>query len=336
MQYDHVILGGGMSGCLIALLLAAHRKGETIAIIEPGQLGGGFARGGFQYLRNSEGVRAVLDAHRVDYDVQPMLGGVLTHKGRVLAYPEGLGDHVTEAQRLHYRKTRGTLDGFVPGVMNFGGTGGERVLCDLSRVIKKVSQAADIIQAGATVVSGPMACVGPRQWVEALTGRIISTVPLPVLANLLQLDLAERPKLAHETLCVARIPINKANGPLGHYAYTYTPWLEAIHRVRPVVADNQAWLELEWNATLDKEDDAPGGSVLPNAPLNRDMAKLGGLMDSLEVRTLPGHLHPVEWGTWRPNDNIRLAGRFAQWEPRMTVDQVADDWHKELADDDPR
>ena len=330
MHHTSVIIGGGMSGCLIALLLAAYRKpGEDVAVIEPGQLGGSFSRGGFQYLRNSEGVRALLDHHHLPYTLRPMRGGILTHKGRVLAYPAGLGDRTAQAQRLHYRKTRGTLEGFEPGVMNFGGEGGEQVLVDLSRLLMAVERVATIYRAQVSVVSGPMACIGPRRWVEASGGHLVSTLPLPLLARILQLDEEEAPRCRHETLNVARIPLTEDNAPLGHYDYTYTPWLEAIHRVRPVNGASGVELELEWNAALDVEDDQDGVS-LPNTPVTRDIDKLAGALDTLEVRTMPGHLHPVEWGTWRPEPPLRLAGRFAQWEPRMTVDKVADAWYKEL------
>jgi len=318
-HYDHVILGGGMSGCLIALSLAAWRKGETVAVIEPSHLGGSYAKGGFQYLRNSVGVRALLHAHKMDFTLKAMSGGVLTHKGRVLPYPQGLGGHLEAVQRLHYGKTRGTYEGYGPGVMNFGGTGGERVLTDFSRLFGLVERHCDIIQAHATVISGPMACVGPRRWIESASGRITSTVPLPILAKLLQLEGREAPVCPHEWLKVARISLTGRTAHLGHYDYTYTPWLEAIHRVRPVVDDDgNIALELEWN---DRSTHS----------LAVDLARLGSTLLA-PPRQLPGHLHPVTWRTWRAGSgsNIRLAGRFAQWNSRITVDQVVDACHEEL------
>lgn len=309
MHCTHIIVGGGMSGCVVALALAAWRKGARVAICEPGRLGGNFGTGGLQYLRDSEGMRALLDAHRISYGVRPVHGGVLTHKGRVLAYPDGLGGHLPEAQRLHYIKTRGTADGFVPGVMNFGG-GGNTLVCDLQQLLGVVERVADIYQSAARVISGPMVSVG--RWLEA-SEDIVSTVPLPVLANILQLDAKERPTCTGEQLRIGHIPLTDANRALAHYDYTYTPWLAAVHRVRG--ASPEA-LELEWNARND------GG-------VQADLQKLGGELIT-EPRTMPGHLHPVAWGTWRPEPPIKLAGRFAEWEPRMTVDQVADRWHKDL------
>jgi hypothetical protein len=315
-----------MSGCLIALAYAAWRPSETVALIEPGNLGGSFGQGGFQYLRNSEGVRGLLQAHGLPYALREQAGGVLTHKGRVLAYPAGLGTSIMAAQRLHYAKTRGSLDGFTGDVMNFGGVGGEQVLVDISRLLGKVADTADVFQASARVVSGSLVSIaaplldaepaGSRQWIEAGSGTVISTIPLGLLGSLLQLDLPERPVCPHEWLKVVRTPLTPEIAPLGHYDYTYTPWLGAIHRVRPVHIDGEVLLEAEWNDTL-------------TGKLPMDLKKLG-ITDHSKPRLLPGHLHPVAWGTWRPDASLRLAGRFAQWEPRMTVDKVVDVWHKEL------
>ena len=310
MHHDTVIIGGGMGGVVAAAHLLAEGS-PSVAIIDPGNLGASF-QGGLRYLRDNPAMRALLDRWGVLHASETVKGGILSPKGRVLPYPEGVGEHLEDAQRLHYLKTRGTLDGYTGREMNFGG-GGARLNCDLHRFIGKVASCPRFThyRTNAVLVSGPMVSLGNRRWVEGK--RIISTIPLPVLARLLQLEPHEAPTCPHRVLHVGSLPLHGGNAALGHFDYTYTPWLKAIHRVHP--APRKGTLEVEWNSAKGEEE--------PEEALSDDLGRIGWAGHTLDWRTLPGHLLPVEWGTWRPEAPLYLLGRFAQWDSRMTVDKVA-------------
>lgn len=310
MTYDYVIIGGGMSGAIAAGWLRAYKAGATVALIEPGPLGTSYAQGGLRYLRSTPAMVALLQELRVKANPVELGGGVLlpgTVPRTIVPFPGDQHGPLLDIQRIHYLKTRGTMDGFTPGAMNFGGENQWGLDCSQPALVKRCVGDAAVIEARATRASGKYVWVG-TSIIEARKA-VISTIPLPAYAKLLGLGAGESPTCAHRWLCVQRLEVGDDMPPFSSWSYTYTPWLRRVHRISPTSTTE---IELEWNE---------GNS----SDVRRDFLDIGVASEDVstdDARRIPGHLLPIEWGSWRPPDGVLLLGRYASWDARATVDSA--------------
>lgn len=308
-HHDVVVIGGGLGGVTIAAFHLA--QGKDVALIEPGALAGSFI-GGLKYMRDSVGFRRLLSDVKVDYAIRPVMGGILRADGMVAPFPGDLSpDQLFEVQRAHYQKTRGTADGFTTGAMNFGG-GGAQLLFDVPELVEYVEQRARIVDRAVKRISGKMVSTG-GQWIEG--AEIISTIPLPALCAILGLEARESPICKCEMLFTAHVDTLEGGAASAFpYDYVYTPWLPVAHRL----SKDGDRLLVEWNERLGDARD--------------DMKSIGMDFESKPTK-MPGHLHPAVWGSVKLDAGlfcgIRLAGRFAEWLPRRTVDQTLDQLYGE-------
>lgn len=308
--YDVVVVGGNMGGTLIAAAYAAH--GRSVAVIEPQPLASAFM-GGFKYLRHNDELIHLLIKLGVRYSILKVRGGVITAQGDMLSFPGDIApQHLENVSKTHYLKTRGTLDGWTPQVMNFGGTPTDEVDADIGKLVEWVDEHCEVIRAPAKLISGQQ--VGLGNGVYVCGKQLVSTVPLPILCRLLRLDEHEKPVTPHQMLNTVEFQWTIMAGGCP-WDYVYTPYLKRLHRVSVVNHKQGVW-QAEWNGDADTPVD--------------DLEELAGVEYISPVRSLPGHLLPIEWRSWKPDPSLRLMGRFAEWNPRGTVDQTVATLMKEL------
>ena len=310
MYNDLLILGGGMSGMLAA---ATARCAEVnVGIVEPNGLGASFTGPGYRYLRWSEPLVRLLGLMGIQHEIVVHKGGLLDDTGTIHAYPESLDMAALDmVQRRHYNKTRGSMVGYSPGVMNFGGKNKRGIQVNVRDIVRWVEGHVDHYEDSAEHISG---VVRTSRDVHISYRSLIVTIPLPVLAHILELDPQEAPVTKARALYAAVVEVDKDHPMLG-FDFIYTPWLTAIHRVSKAGPKH---LTVEWNA----------GEYSPNLDQrlipDRDAAKLKIDHQGSFTNPQPGHLRPCLWGTWRPPKYTHLIGRFAEWEPRATAEGAID------------
>mgnify|MGYP005832894883 CR=1 FL=1 len=136
MHCDVAIVGGGMGGCIAAAWLRTNFPDWSIVLLEPGELGAAFKSGGLKYLRWDDELADLIVNRGILVSKVEVMGGVLlppswgstwdvgqdVPASLIQPFPGALAkDDIEKLQRIHYKATRGTMDGFSEGVMNWGG-----------------------------------------------------------------------------------------------------------------------------------------------------------------------------------------------------------------------
>ncbi len=311
-----VIVGGGVSG-LVASYVFSQAEGVDCRVLEPNVVGGEFLAGGLKYIHRTADVEVMFNDLDVIWSDFTVRGGILL-RGKVLRYPNCFsGMDPEQAKRIqadHYRKTRRAEGGaHSRTAMNDpAATAPRRALrCHFPDMVDQLSRAANVLKFGVKKVAERELILddGSRMPYDYL----VLTIPLWVIREIVDFYV---PHGIAMNLNLANVFPRRDRYAHGDYVYTpYTP-ADSVHRISPLRS---------------------GYSVEVNGELHRDrlasdlnfIFKDGWALESVQ-EGLKGHLLPLETEAEWP-DNIAPLGRFAQWDPRATMD-VALDGAKKLAE----
>ena len=303
-----------MGGCVAAGWLKVHRPDLTVMIIEPGPLGGSFKGGGLKYLRWDDGLAQLLVDNSLPALKQQVIGGVATvgPDGSLVAcdYPGDLDPlAIKQLQLAHYKMTRGTMEGFTDGVMNFGGRDQFKIVTP-ANLCESLTSGAAVIQAMITRIMPSRGSsylkLSNGVMVEAKT--TLWTPHLLFLSNMMGDPVDPQAKLLNVMSCEAISDWWAAHD----YIYTSTS-CSRVHRIS--TSTPVGTVVAEWN----------GEDGLSNEVLT-DLDALGMMPQYDTHKSLPGHLLPLSDGDkatvsgWLDH-GIRPLGRFAEWDGRATVDK---------------
>jgi hypothetical protein len=299
-----IIIGGGISGLICATVFS--RRGANVTVYEPNKIGGEFLTGGLKYIQQTSIMEKFLDSVGVVWGDYNIKGGILL-RGEVRKYPQFLkkldkGDAIRVCGD-HYRKTRRMEPGsFGSQAMNDPANSKSKkaIRCDFEELISVLSNNCKIVKSSLVAVVGNKAFFDNSTKVDF--DYMVLTIPLWIIKRVTNYEI---PDSVAMKLNIAIIECVR-----DHYAkwdYVYTPYTPAdcIHRLSP----DEGNYAVEANGDLDDES--------LHSDLNF-LFKDGWYMKSLR-ENLKGHLLPLDGEIKVPN-NVALVGRFAAWEPRMTVD----------------
>lgn len=305
-----VIIGGGISGLICAWTLSKH---ADVTVLEKGELGGEFLAGGLKYIHRTERVERMFDAMDVPWSGFMVKGGILL-RGTVETYPGYLQTiEKKSAQRIqndHFRKTRRTEPGdFGRNAMNDPAASKPKkaIRCDFSELVSNLASSVRVLKTQALQIGdGLIVCSDEKKMLTIDYDYLVVTAPLWVVKRMTTWDI---PDCAAMELNIAIV--TPRVDEFSSWDYVYTPYTPAncVHRLSPDGGD----YAVEANGQLDHLDLASDLNFL-----------FGGGWALKSLRTgLKGHLLPLEHQPKHP-DNVALMGRFACWEPRMTVDVTLD------------
>lgn len=306
---DTLILGGGISG-----LLAAHVfGGKGTALIERGnKVGGNYLAGGLKYLRLTTNLRLLLEQLRVPWHSY-FPSGALLWVNALHKHPEWMRllteDKRREIQKIHWKRTRGSLDGFKDTCMNdpMGEGDAEATRLDHARLLTALEESAKA--KGTTIFTETDIRSVQEGWIDTNMGtmpykRLITTLPLTASRNIFKH--VSIPEVQSKLLTVARskkLPGFLMERGALEFDYIYTPMMSLFHRIsrRP---DNH-W-ELEGTGLIPEPEHHFEGEITFD-----------------NVALIPGHLVPLDTPVAWPS-NILALGRFAEWDTRSTAEKSLD------------
>lgn len=315
MKSRVVIVGGGASGLICSYVFSHYRDVETV-VIEPGKPGGEFLAGGLRYVHRTDEMVGMLTDLNVVFTTYTVQGGILLH-GKVEPYPRCLRslskERAARIQQDHYRKTRRTEPGqFASKAMNDPESVGPRraLRCDFRRAIRELAFRTRLVNE--RLVRVEQGAIQASQ-VRIPYDYLVLTIPLWVIKRVVSFSV---PDAMAVRLNVVNIEPHADKYVKWDYVYTpYTPD-DLIHRISPKDGEYSCEFNGDWG-----EDE--------NRKLHSDLNYLfpdGWALADVK-RGLKGHLLPLsdqpEWPA-----NVRPLGRFAQWNPRATLDVVINEAHK--------
>lgn len=299
-----LIIGGGISGLICANVFSKY--GVEITVYEPGEVGGEFLAGGLKYIHHTSMVEKFFDDVGVLWGDYRIRGGILL-RGEVRKYPQFLKDidksDAVRIQNDHYRKTRRTEPGdFGAQAMNdpANSKSTKALRCDFAELISVLANKCNIVKASLIKVIANKAYFNNATFKEF--DYIVYTIPLWVIKRVTDYELPDAVAMRLNIAVVKSIRDIYAS-----WDYVYTPYTpsDCIHRLS---SDDDGYA-VEANGELDERK--------LHSDLNF-LFKDGWHMLRL-IKDLKGHLLPIE-GKMELPKNVALLGRFAAWEPRMTVD----------------
>lgn len=299
------VLGGGIVGIVSAFLLS---DDFDVVVISP-ELGGTWRAGGLKILKWHPAIVELMSDLKVPVDVASIRGGVWWNDKFVPL--ESVSEKI---QQAHYRKTRGTLEGYTSTCMNakageeaiikfdfekFVELAKREMLWATGRIVKVVSEPG-----GVEVRYALSATITSHNYFDY----VINTLPLWVFRKLVT---PVMPQVEYQKLFTAefKAEVNNIHG----CEYIYMPQGEGPHRLSVLNPDKNIWtaeaISTERPNWLSFRGDIR--CILQGARLVRES-------DSHQ----PGHLMPLSAKLKYPA-RITPAGRFASWDTRETVDKVA-------------
>lgn len=326
---DVAILGGGLSGVLAAGYLA-HDHDRTVVMVEPGEPGAAFWTGGLKYLRTSNEFTALLGRLGLCADIRTVHGGALMYPDDVdetifgatkyvlKRYPLANPRDTALLQRMHYRKTRGTMEGYTSESMNFGGAVGTAYDLNYKALVANCLYSTVVLKNKVAHIShAPEYTSIILDSGFALRARwVISTIPLPAYLSASGVAEAARPILRHRWLHIAHIKCEKPEA-LRPFNYVYTPTFHRAHRITATADGYDIEVNSDSRNGFEPQDVADAIEWL-----GVDKAAM------MVVNTIPGHILPSDFRGWGPPSTHHLLGRFAAWEARAT----ASDTPRRMAD----
>lgn len=303
-----IIIGGGVSGLICANVLK--KFNFAVSVYEPGDLGGEFLVGGLKYIHETEVVKDFLDELDVAWGDYVVKGGILL-RGEIKQYPNFLNKmNFVDSSRIradHYRKTRRMEPGsFGESAMNEPANAKSRraVRCDFADLIKKLSLGIEIFRTPLVKISDNKAFFGNGSIVNY--DFAVITIPLWILKRISSWEIPD---------CVAMklnvVLVNCVKDRYVKWDYVYTPYTPAdcIHRLSPY----ENYYSVECNGEINLLELYSDLNFLFND---------GWCIERIH-HNLKGHLLPLQGDITVPK-NVELIGRFASWNPRMTVDVTLD------------
>jgi hypothetical protein len=287
-------------------------SGVDVVVMEPGELGGDFLKGGLKYIHRTDEMVALMGDLKLVFSNYSIRGGILL-KGDVQPYPKALEemprDQARRIQFDHYRKTRRQEPtAFAERSMNDPeNVAAKRAIrCDFGAFIQGLAGQAKVVR-------GRLARIEPER-VITMNGNshdydyLVLTIPLWVIRQVSYFPLPE----AH-AMSLNLIRLKPRGDPFAKWDYVYTPYTpaDAIHRVSH---NGEGVYTCEMNGVYDP--------IASGSDLN--FIFKDGYEPLHCINGLNGHLLPL---TERPEypDNVVALGRFAKWDPRSTLDVVLDD-----------
>lgn len=316
-----VILGGGISGLIAArAIIETGRAGKPhqneVIIVESSKvLGGTFTNGGLKYLAATDDMKDLLGRMGVAFSCESVLGAVWSD-GTAHPHPRwmmsiGTVDRL-QVQLAHWLKTRGSLEGFRADCMNDPADENKSaLLCDISEFIKKL--AWDAFLHCNTFMETRVERICPR-FVHTQRGRmeydaLINTIPLNVIKGLVTPDLSSGIP-ASKCNKISIVDVEGVDTEMW-WDYLYTPFLPNVSRITRTSITG-AQVEMPWSTVR------PSMTVEDMTPLTRGSNRPLLLNSRGDIN---GHLVPLQQPIRTPKNWLML-GRYAEWDPRSTVDKT--------------
>lgn len=313
-----VVVGGGPAG--IAACLALAQKHDVV-VFDPNGLGGNIASIGLFYIHRSPLFDAALSAWGIPYSVADVRAGMFLG-GRVLSFDEVLKKHGQERFRSfvlhHYVKTRRTTYGFHHMAMNEGGKAGkQKYLLDYRRLSGAIQRRVRLVMTPVTGFDLRGRNVVHDAGTEPFDALVL-TLPLPVLYRLL--DVTNPPALG-STDAFTTFVKTATSHDISAWDFVYTPFTpgNSMYRVSSVGGVSGTF-------AAESVEAGRGLAIDAHAVFGDDAT-----FASRSLRVRGAHVYGEAPLPKLPS-NVLLLGRFAQWEPRMTMDKAlarASDWRNE-------
>jgi len=305
-----VIIGTGVSGQVASLVLK--RFGHQVTAIGPDT--GDFFKGGLKYFHWSRHFLATLCHHGVNVDFKEIHGGIYW-AGKILPYPEMMGrvrDRAEKIQRMHYAKTRGTLDGWTAKCMNDPGKDHSK-----SMVINP-SELSKAALEGVRLCTDMVVEVDHTEHaIKTKSGNfnydmLFTSAHASVFAAIGGLDF---PDLRNGNIALYEVTWNgnqKWAGP----DYIYTPAQKVVSRISYNLQQRSFWAEVPQPHGVDDSDqsEAVAKDVIHVLGIGMRISKQG---------RIKGHIIGCDEGLEYPEGVIPI-GRYAAWDSRETTDVVAE------------
>jgi len=305
-----VVVGGGPAGIAACLALAPR---HDVVVFDPNGLGGNVASIGLFYIHRSPLFDSALRAWKVPHEVADVKAGMMLD-GRVLSFDEVEQRYGSERFRSfvlhHYIKTRRSTYGFHHTAMNAAGKAGkQKYELDFRRLATAVQRRVRVLMTpvereGLDLQGRSVLVPGfKRETFDA----IVLTLPLPILYRVLGVG---NPPVLRATDAYTTFVKTVGGNDIGHWDYVYTPFTpgNSVYRVSPVEATGTFAVE----------------SVETGRGLYIDVQAVFGADASFASR--PVHVRGAHVFGEAPlpelPPDVLLLGRFAQWEPRMTMDKA--------------
>ncbi len=308
-----VIVGGGVSGLVASHILS---KSHDVTVIEAGDVGGEFLKGGLKYIHRTDEMIALFDQLDVPWSEYTIQGGIML-QGEVKPYPRCLsGMPRATSERIqadHFRKTRRTEPArFGAKSMNdpMAARESRRALrCDFQAFVQELAKSARITKRAVTQISTIENRLLLSDGAFVSYDRLILTIPLWVIRQMCDFYCPQGMAMS-----LNLVQVDPMKDPYAQWDYVYTPYTPAgaVHRFSPrdtgySVEANGDWDKIEKSVKDDLGFLFPGGYAINKLDLG-----------------LKGHLielsDPPKWP-----ENVVPLGRFAKWDPRATTDTTLED-----------
>lgn len=307
-----VILGGGISGLIAHHVFQRHRGGKpaNLKLVEPGKVGGEFTSGGLKYIHRTDGMVRLIGRMGLPFSSYRLHGGILL-RGKVQPYPQALQKMAPEealrVQQDHYVKTRKTQSGsFGRKAMNDPTSSQARhaIRTDFESLVEKLARGVAIVPEAALEVNNHRVRLSGGNWLDYDV--LIATIPLWILRRICSWYLPEG--FAMKLNIAWAVPERDVYAA---WDFVYTPYTPSdyIHRFSPAGLGYM----VEANGELD------------HLKLESDLQFIfqeGYYIKHVRAE-MKGHLLPMNGQAQWP-ENVAPLGRFAQWDPRATMDTVLD------------
>lgn len=300
-----IIIGGGITGLICANVFSKYNK-MNVTVYEPGEPGGQFLTGGLRYIHHTPAMENFFDENDIMWGSYKIKGGILL-RGQVRQYPKFLRSldkvDAIRIQNDHYRKTRKMESGsFGSQAMNDPANAKSRnaLRCDLRHLIDVLKSKCNIVKSKLIKV------VSDKVYFENGTIKkfdyMVMTIPLWLIKRIVDFEV---PFSMAMNLNV--ISVDVISDIYAKWDYVYTPYTpsDCIHRISSEGDGYAAEISGEF-----RESDL-------HSDLNF-LFKDGWCVKDYK-KNLRGHLLPINGEINTPR-NIALIGRYAAWQPRMTVD----------------
>jgi len=304
-----IIVGGGFSGLLSAFAMSKHRDVD-VTILEHKDVGGHFLYGGYKYVRRSDSFASMLHDLGCVYSTYPVNGGILL-KDEVIRYPADFYDldkpYIAQIRTHYWEKTRKTCPGkHIPKAFAdpFSYRTQRAIRPDFEDVIDRLKPRFNIMKA-AFVSQADNICYTTSGPIEF--DHMIFTIPLNAIKD--RVDFYVPSALSTKLSIIEVLPLKD---PYYRFDYIYTPYTPENHVHR--ISSNGHTYFAEVSGFVDE------------TKIYSDLNWLfkGGWSYIGGKEKLRGHLMPMDAHPDWP-ENIRPVGRYAQWLPKLTMDQALDE-----------